>query len=236
VGIRKIRVQYGQGGSLEEQMELEGRNGLFSGLITLPSDDDSDMDYRFNVLDMEGNTIISGIRTISVIDSVSPEIVQIEDLSVSTKTNINVIVEVSDNIELDSVTWSGAPIQPVENTLKGNIPEPGSYQIIVTAVDMTGNSATMSFRIEVSNPDGIEDEDEEDIPLWAYIPLMIAVLLMICSFIFMRIRRRTDEVEDLNKLHTTSVQEQEPISDGIPQDANGNEIEGMDELDRLFNS
>jgi len=233
IGVRKVRVEYGREGSPDNSLILENNNGVFSSSITVPEDDDSDMEYRFILIDHEGNAAVSELRSISVSDDAAPVVIQVDDLSVSTRTRINVIVDASDNIGLESISWSGAPMDPVGNSLKGVIEEPGTYLITVRAVDVNGNSASMSFMIYVENPEGIGQDDDGGIPVWMFIPPVIAVLLMIGSILHLFVGGRRKK-NDALPITDPPVQGYPEGSD-LANPMNPGE-DGTGELDDLFRS
>ncbi len=226
--IKLVKVEYGWSGEISETALMDGEvdDSYFSWSVTVKEDDVSPMNYRFRIEDTSGNMIATDIREITVVDTIFPEITPPSQsvLTISTTTEINILVEATDNIGVESLIISGSPIEPVSGRIRGYIDEPGHYFIDVKAVDAQGNEASYSFILRVKG-DSI-DETEESSDTWMLFPPVISLVLLMVALIVLFTRKRsrdhrekgpvdlsTLKVQNGNNIQSQSMEKDEDLTE-----------------------
>ncbi len=230
IGIRKVRLEYGYSDTLTDTMDLERKEIFYTANIKVPSDDISPFNYRYVIVDILGNTFVTEQFQVLIQDTILPEIIPQQDIKVSTKTSINLMIEASDNIGIAELKITGSPITPVDGKIVGIIEEPGIYLVTVEALDQSGNKDTFSFKIEVTSSDENNDDAKSGIPVWMMIPPILTIILLVISIILF-FRKRSGKKDD--PLHTPLPGSSESTS-GISNPSIPDE--SPSELDGLFGS
>jgi hypothetical protein len=221
IGMNRIVCNWSRIGDLHTELYLVRENGLFTGSINLPPDEVDQLVYSLTIVDSSGNQIKIGDRAIDVIDTISPTIQQTQNLEIGTRTELDIEIIASDNVEVSSLVIENSPIAPTGKFIKGTIDEPGTYIIRVVATDSSGNNAEMSFKIVVEGSGSAGEEKESTSPIVFILPL-IGVAIMIAALILFFLQKRKEDAQEMPPLPGELTGEQAPQGPD-------------DELERLFN-
>lgn len=185
VGIDRVKCSWRQGAGTSLDIYLNQDNGHFKGQINVPVDSTDPINYNFQMLDQSGNSAQTKEKSVEVMDVISPVIVPIQDMEIGTTTEIGLVLDVEDNIGVESVSVENCPLPVTEDVIEGVITEPGIYPVTVEAVDNAGNRAEMTFVLTVmgsgTNGDDGDGGKEDEVPFWMFLLLTIGVLFFIGS-------------------------------------------------------
>lgn len=161
--IDMVEVSYRFGNDGEEQTtELTIEDSTYTHTISVPYNSTESLIYKIIISDLSGNVFETGERIITVIDSISPTVDPVDDITIYQGQDLNVTVIAADNIGIDSYVWEGVPIDADDSELKGTVTDPGDYDITVTIFDEEGNTNSTSFKVTVLSED--HDTDSDGIP------------------------------------------------------------------------
>jgi hypothetical protein len=219
IGLNRVICTWTRKGGLPTELYLEKENGIFSGSIRLPDDDIDPVTYTLTIVDSSGNQFEVGERSIEVIDTIEPTIQQLQDLEVGTRTEIDIEIIASDNVEVSSLVIENSPIVPTGKYIKGTINEPGTYIIRAVATDPSGNNAEMTFKVVVKGSGSAGEEKESTGPIVYILPLVGLLIMTISIVLFFLLRKREKGPEML------------PLPEELTE---GGTLRKDDELERLF--
>ncbi|MFW3147029.1 MAG: hypothetical protein ACMUIE_09485 [Thermoplasmatota archaeon] len=221
IGMKWVQCIWSGPDEVEEELYLDEVGGRYTGFIPVPEDSLEPITYKLVLVDVSANMLEVGERAVQVIDTIPPSIEWIADMDVGLNTELNLEIEASDNIELDSVEIENSPLAPQGSWIKGFVEEPGSYVVRVIATDTSGNSAEMVFTITVKG-DGAGAEDEEGTNPIVYVLPIISLIIMLAVLIIFFLFGKKGEKQELPP---------PPMESGAPMPPRQD-----DELERLFNA
>jgi len=161
IALDKVLVKYRVGGDVITSLELSG-DQVRTGSLKIPIDVTGDLEYHFEVFDTSGNTARSDILKVPIRDGERPSVSGVEDISTYAGLSVSAGVDVSDNIGIGYIVWSGFGYTHEGGSWEGSFAEEGTYEIEVTVSDLSNNTASTSFEIEVLSE--LHDGDGDGIP------------------------------------------------------------------------
>jgi len=114
---------------------------------------------------------------------------RVENITVKVGKSLMIELNVTDNIGIASVIWSGLPIESNGTVAEGKIGRPGKYVVVVTVLDVADNQAETEFTI-------IVEEEEGKGPLGYMVLVTFMVLLLLVGILFLRKGRWSGRKEE----------------------------------------
>jgi hypothetical protein len=130
--------------------------------LEIPEDAVGRLEYYIEAFDTSGNPVRSDTITIPIHDRIDPAISKLEDITTYVGLRVFAEVDVDDNIGVGPVLWSGFGDIHEGTSWEGSFSEEGIYDIQITVSDLSNNTASTSFRIEVLSE--LHDGDGDGLP------------------------------------------------------------------------
>ncbi|MGA1821149.1 MAG: TIR domain-containing protein [Thermoplasmatota archaeon] len=176
IGIDKIYLTWSHGslGGSDQVMTALGE-GIWR--ITIQLDDSREkLSYSVSVLDLSGNILNGTENVITVTDNEQPSIKDLDDATIYSGSRFSLSVEAEDNVGIKEIKWSGLPKTFYGSTIRGYVNQSGTYTVVISVTDTSGNSNQITITVEVLpknndiDKDGIPDLVEEIYGLNSYDP------------------------------------------------------------------
>lgn len=160
IEIKNVSVEYwfGTGGKSKSLLEYD-QGIVYSGEISIPIDTTEKLYFELIAYDTSDNIRTSSQFVSNVIDTISPTIQLISDLTVGQGDTVNITVVADDNIGVTDIVWTGAPFAAKYDKFEGVVDTIGDYNITVSVYDAAGNAASTSFRLTVMSASLDTDDD-----------------------------------------------------------------------------
>jgi len=118
--------------------------------------------YTIEAVDTSGNNNSTSQKGFVIPDTIDPEIEHIEDITILLGSELEIDVNSTDNIGIASLVWEGDPRVVYGSGFIRKPTESGFFQVILTAIDHSGNEASIVFMITIQPLD--HDTDGDGIP------------------------------------------------------------------------
>lgn len=148
-GIRSIILVLGNGSIISMAQE---NGNIYSGSIVTPLNSMSTITYYAAAYDGVGNNVNSSVYYISVSDNVAPTAtLSANQTSIDQNEYVSFTASSSsDNIGIAGYRWIfGDGTESTSSTVLHTFSNPGSYNVVLTATDNSGNNASASTTISV---------------------------------------------------------------------------------------
>ena len=163
VGVANVTLYYSFDGITFEVVELSLlSNFTYVLYIHLPADTTGPISSYVIIHDLGGNMARFDAGDIPLVDNVPPVVDPISNMTVYIGDLLNISISATDNIEVATYDWKGAPIPVNGTSMYWTADEIGIYDIVVQVSDGDLGIAWITFTLTVLETD--HDGDGDGIP------------------------------------------------------------------------